>query len=154
MARKSAPINVSRLAPPLVVLRKVDVRALSRRLPNEVESTWDFIGKGQVDAGVNESETVWYGEGLILNDQPRSGGVTDEIIANTLGFAVARTDNGEIVDEYPTLVAAEAAVASARLSVNVSVEQDDPEDEIPADFDPETGSFGSAHEMALGPALS
>lgn len=115
MARNIAAVNTSRLAPPLIVIRKVDKAALSVR-GAQGNSAWDMIGNGQLEAGVSERETIFYDKGYIVNDQPRTSGLTDEIIGATKSFAVARSDNGEIVREVKTLKEAEKLVAGATLN--------------------------------------
>lgn len=145
--KKHAAVNTSRLGPQLIVLRKVDMSILERRDRPDQESTYALIGKGQLEAGVSEADTVWFGQGFIANDQPRSSGITDGIIACTTGFAVARTDNGEIIAELGPneLEKAEKLVSGATLSLNVDVQLEDPEDEVPADFDPDDmGAFAAA----------
>lgn len=143
MARSKA-VNTSRLAPPLIVLRKVDVAALSVKLRPDQESTYEMIGKGQLEAGVSERDTIWYEQGYIVNDQPRSSGITDEIMEATQGFAVARTDNGDVVrDNIETVRAAEKLVAGATLSLNVDVDIEEDE-EPPANFDPDNMGAGAS----------
>jgi hypothetical protein len=135
MAKQHA-VNTSRLAPPLIVLRKVDVRRLSRKARPDMESVYEMIGKGQLEAGVSEKDTIWYEQGYIVNDQPRTSGVTEEIIGATQGFAVARTDNGDVVREVDTLLEAVNLISGATLQLNVEVEMEDAGDP-PDDFDPD-----------------
>lgn len=147
MARAQA-VNTSRLAPALIVLRKVDVRPLSVKVRPDLPTVYEMIGKGQLEAGVSENETVWYADGYIVNDQPRSSGITDEIMGATEHFAIARTDNGDIVrDNIASLATAESLVAGATLSLNVAVDMDE-DDEPPADFDPDNMGAGAASTEA------
>lgn len=126
-----------RLDPTLIVLRKVDVRALSVRENRNAPTIMELIGGGYVEQGVPESDLSWFADGWIVSDQPRTSIVTDEIMQHTLGFAIARTDTGEIVREYPKdgLGAALKAVSTARVELSVTADLD--EEEPPEDFDPD-----------------
>lgn len=148
---KATPLQTpSRLDPTLIVLRRVDAARLSVRQNPNADTTMELIGKGYAKQGLEEKELAWFRDGLILNDQPRTSGVTDEIMGATLGFAVARTDTGEVLREFGPdgLGAAEAAIAGAKVTLqvaNVSIEE---EDDMPEDFDPENpeASFSSDDE--------
>lgn len=137
MANATALQTPSRLDPTLIVLRRVDVAKLSRRIPGQPDTTMEMIGKGYAKQGLVESHLTWFKDGLILNDQPRTSIVTDEIMNATLGFAIARTDTGEVIRTFGAdgMAAAQAAVAGAKITLevaNVALEDDD----IPDDFDP------------------
>jgi hypothetical protein len=135
--RNSKVATPGRLDGPLVILRKVDVAPLSIRANRQAPTTMELIGQGYAEQGVEEKDLIWFRDGYILNDQPRTSIITDEIMAHTLGFAIARTDNGEIVREGgpDSLGAMIAAVAGARIELSVGVELAD--DDMPDDFDPD-----------------
>lgn len=120
-----------RLDPTFVVLRKVDVGPLSVRPNRNAPTMLERIGMGYAEQGMPESDLAWFQDGYILNDQPRSSIVTDEVMKNTLGFAVARTDTGTILREFGAdgLDKAEAAIAGAKVDLAPSIELPDDEDD-------------------------
>lgn len=94
------PEKFGRLNKPIVVLRKVNVTRLSHRANKNAETAWELIGKGQVQLHLREDSLPWYADGFIINDQPRDEKVARDIVRNTLGFAIARSDTGEILKVY------------------------------------------------------
>lgn len=94
------PEKFGRLNRPVVVLRKVDVRKLQHRANPTADTAWELIGKGQVQLHLREDQLPWYGQGLIVNDQPRDEKVARDIMRATVGFAIARSDTGEILKAY------------------------------------------------------
>lgn len=147
MARREKDIaelvTPGRLDAPLIVIRKVRVSAMNKRPNKRTPSIWEKIGLGHLEQGTEERETVWYEDGYVVNDQPRSHLLTEEIMKNTLGFAVARTDNGEIIHETGPegLVECERAISGASFKISVGVNVDeavDDEDEEDADVVPPT----------------
>lgn len=130
-----------RLDPTFVVLRKVDVGAMSHRPNRNAPTMMERIGMGYAEQGVPESDLSWFRDGYVLNEQPRSSIVTDEVMKHTLGFAVARTDTGEILREYEGadgLAKAEAAVAGAQVNLAPALAL--PEDEGDSGDEAETES--------------
>lgn len=139
------PLDTSRLKGPLVLLRKINMAPLDVRAHKNAMSILDHIRQGQPEQGVKEDQLVWFDEGYVVNDQPRSQMVTEEIMENTLGFAIARTDTAEILrefraDQYAVAVKAIEG-AEIRLAVDVIVDEAadeaeeadaDTEEEIPA----------------------
>lgn len=135
MARKDREIaeliTPGRLDKPIIVLRKVDVGPLSKKPNRRAPSIMERIGSGYIEQGVEEKETTWFLDGYIINDQPRMAGITDEIMANTLGFALANTETGEIIREGgpQSLVEMTQMADGAKLTVSVDVEGIEDEDE-------------------------
>lgn len=89
-----------RLNKPVVVLRKVNINKLQKRANPQADTAWELIGKGQVQLHLREDALPWYAEGLILTEQPRDEKVSRDIMKATLGFAIARSDTGEILKVY------------------------------------------------------
>lgn len=122
------------LSHPLVVLRKVDTEKLG--------GTWDYLGNevavwGGDDNTVRARELIWFPDGYIINDTPRESMAVGEILDATLGFAVARSDTGQILKTFPAgkegLKAAEKAIGGARVELNIDVQMQEDE-EPPAEF--------------------
>jgi hypothetical protein len=105
------------LSKPLVVLRKVDFDKLG---PASTQMIFDT----DVSYLVSEGDLAWTRDGYVLNDQPRLFELTKEIMGATLGFAVAKSDTGEIIARYGPdgLKAAEAAVKGAKVQVVTDIE--------------------------------
>ena len=131
-------VTPGRLDADLVVLRKVDVKPLSVRVTPNAPTTMEMIGSGHVEQGLRESQLTWFKDGYVLNDQPRTSIITDEIIDATVGFAIARTDTGEILREggKDSLGKMLGLVKGARMSLAVDVDIE-PDEEMAEDLDPE-----------------
>jgi hypothetical protein len=116
-------VTPGRLDKPVIVLRRVNVAPLSVKANKNAPSIMDRIGAGYIEQGVEERETTWFDQGLIINDQPRSSVINEEVVEHTLGFAVARTDNGEILAEGgpDSLAAMEQAASGARIELNLAL---------------------------------
>jgi hypothetical protein len=107
------------LANPLVVLRKVNMAALDRATKGLISNT---VVRHQGSANsIHEGELPWFEDGYVLNDQPREFDLTKEIMGVTMGFAVARTDNGIIMAEFDDLHDAEAAKSGATVQLYMDV---------------------------------
>lgn len=94
------PQKFGRLRDPVIVLRKVNVKKLQRRETPTADTAWELIGKGQLQLHVKESSLPWYEQGLIVVEQPRDEKVSRDIMKATLGFAIARSDTGEVLKAY------------------------------------------------------
>lgn len=94
------PQRFGRLANAVIVLRKVNVNKLLKRETPTADTAWELIGKGQVQLHLREDDLPWYEQGLIVNEQPRDEKVARDIAKATLGFAIARSDTGEILKVY------------------------------------------------------
>lgn len=124
--------DTSIFAHDMIVLRKVDKGRLD-------PATMEIIGETDLLPHVQEKTMPWFRQGFVANDHPRDQFVSQELIDATDGFAVARSDTGEIVREFDgpnALVRAESAAAGARVSL--SIEFDMPDDDITVPAPPET----------------
>lgn len=116
------------LTKPLIVLRKVDFDSLS-------EESVEMLAQTNVNYLLTEGELVWFNDGYILNDMPRMSDLTREIMGHTTGFAVARTDTGEILAKFGQngLKAAEQAILNAQMqivtAINIDLDQEEAEAE-------------------------
>lgn len=131
------PQKLGRLNKPVIVLRKVNVKKLQRRETRDASTPWELIGRAQVQLHLREDALPWYEQALIVNDQPRDEKVNRDIEKATIGFAVARSDTGEVIATYGPdgLAEAEETAASVRLSIKPQIEKivkpvDDDEDLI------------------------
>jgi len=115
--------DTSIFARDIIVLRKIDKGRLD-------PAVLEIIGDTDLLPHLQEKSMPWFKQGFVANDHPRDIFVSDELIAATDGFAVARSDNGEILREYDgpnALIRAESAAASAkpRIEVDIDIEDDD-----------------------------
>lgn len=94
------PQKFGRLRDPVIVLRKVNPAKLQKRETPTADTAWELIGKGQVQLHLREDALPWYGQGFIINDNPRDEKVSRDIAKATVGFALARSDTGEILKVY------------------------------------------------------
>jgi hypothetical protein len=141
MARKDRElaelVTPGRLDKPIIVLRKVNTGPLSVKPNRNAPSVMERIGMGYIEQAVEEKETTWFGQGYIINDQPRMAGITEEILANTEGFAIANSRTGQILKEGGpgSLRQMQALADGAEVTINVGVsglddlEADESEDE-------------------------
>lgn len=145
------PQTVGRLREAVVVLRKVNIKKLSKRETPSASTAWELIGMGQVQLHLHEKDLPWYEEGLIVNDQPRDEKVARDIAKATIGFAIARSDTGEVMKTYGAdgLKQAVLDARSVRLSFTPVVTQVAPE----PDDDDEAAirAFLGSHEEGEAP---
>lgn len=94
------PQKFGRLNKPVIVLRKVNPRKLQKRETPTADTAMELIGKAQLQLHLREDALPWFADGFIVNDQPRDEKVARDIMKATIGFALARTDTGEILKAY------------------------------------------------------
>lgn len=119
------PQRFGRLRDPVIVLRKVNVKKLLKRETPTADTAWELIGKGQVQLHLREDALPWYEQGFIVNDNPRDEKVARDIAKATIGFAIARSDTGEILKAYgPTeLLQAVEDAASVQLMLKPTIQK-------------------------------
>lgn len=120
----SGPAQITPLDRDVIVLRKVNWK----KIPGGI---YQRIADAQLQPGISEVDMPWFRKGYIANDQPRSAAISEFIIRNTIGFAIARTDTGEFIrkGKIEDLETFDQAVARARVQVAIEVNLDDDEDE-------------------------
>lgn len=128
------PEKFGRLSKAVVVLRKVNINKLLKRETPTADTAWELIGKGQVQLHLKESDLPWYEQGLIVLDQPRDEKVARDIMKATLGFAVARSDTGEVLKAYGPNGLSEAIADAEGITLTIKpmitkVASDEEEDE-------------------------
>lgn len=115
----------------VILLRKVNFAGIG---PGFVER----IGNTALRPGEYERDMPWFTEGYIAGEQPRDAMITNAIMQNTTGFAIARVDDGSIITSFNRNEAekAERVTHSARveLAVDVALSQAE-EDESNSDTD-------------------
>ena len=94
------PEKFGRLKDAVLVLRKVNINKLQHRANPQADTAWELIGKGQVQLHLYEYQLPWYKDGFIINDNPRDEKVARDIMKATIGFALARSDTGEVIKVY------------------------------------------------------
>ena len=123
--RHKGPQQTRVLDNDVVLLRKLDTRKMGN-LMNVIAGT-------RLGGDIREGEQDWFLDGYVAADQPRDNMMSQAIAAHTIGFAIARSDNGEILATFPKeefLRADEVArTARVELAVNVALR----ESEVPYD---------------------
>ena len=127
--------KVGRLSKGVIVLRKVNTKPLQVRVTRGASTAWELIGAAQPELHVWEKNLPWMRQGFVVNDQPRDEKVARDIHKATIGFAVARTDTGEILQTFGPneLGKAEEAASSVQLVLQpavipVEVDEDEQDD--------------------------
>lgn len=134
------PQQITVLSMDLAVLRKIDMNFPGEQ-PKVRGNIIEMLGLTQLEPGVPESEMPWFSQGFVSNDHPREAIVASKLVQHTIGFAVARTDTGEILREYGPdgMRRAEAAVANAKPVLSAEIlmdDEDEAEDEPEVDAAP------------------
>lgn len=113
----TGPAQVMPMDRDVLVLRKVNWK----RIPAGII---DMLATSDIAPGIPESRMPWFADGYVANDSARHAQISKYLIEATIGFAVARTDNGEIIKTYKKdeLAAADFAVANARTELAVLVD--------------------------------
>lgn len=136
----TGPAQVMPMDRDVLVLRKINWK----KIPVGII---EMLADSDIAPGVPEKRMPWFADGYVANDSARHAEISKYLIAATLGFAVARTDNGEIVKTYKKdeLAQADYAVANARTELAVlvdladEVDEDEDEDEDLEDDDADAG---------------
>ena len=122
------PVKVGRTAQDFIVLTKVNTRPLKTIVNGS--SLWERIGQGQLLLHETEATFPWMDQGYVVTEQPRTNDLTQGIIDNTRGFAVANTDTMEIVATFPSYEAAVKAAADANAGKILFGEDEDEEEAL------------------------
>lgn len=104
----------------VLLLRQLDPRVIGRGLMDELART--NLGAGQI-----EGDQIWFLDNYVAAEQPRNAELAKAIMQATTGFAIARTDSGQILAEFPASEGRKAAhvadSARVELAVNVAMEE-------------------------------
>lgn len=111
----------------VILLRKVNFKKLGAGMVDRLRNT-------NLRAGEPEGDMPWFLDGYIAAEQPRDYLVSVALLGATKGFAIARTDTGDILAEFGTgdLVRASKIADSAKAELAVDVmlrEEDRPSDD-------------------------
>lgn len=103
----------------VILLRKIDITKIGG-------GVYDKIRNASLRQGELEGDQPWFLENYVAGEQPRDAMVSRAIMQATTGFAIARTDSGEILTKFGKndVVRAEDATHSARITLAVDVELD------------------------------
>lgn len=103
----------------VVVLRKIDPSVLGRPLHTAISKT-------RIGGDLLEGDQDWFLDNYVAADQPRDAGTSNAIREATIGFAIARSDNGQILATFKRnefdKVTRVADSARVELAVNVALE--------------------------------
>lgn len=128
--RHKGPQQVRVLDRDVILLRKIDVRKMGAGIYEKIANT-------SLSPGELEGDQPWFLEGYVAGEQPRNAMVADAIMRTTLGFAIARTDSGEILAEFDKSEVEKAErvthSATTQLAVDVALNHADDEGEIDAE---------------------
>lgn len=119
MARESAvkqrgPAQKRVLDNDVILLRKVNFKKLGPGLTDVLRNT-------SLRPGEPEGDMPWFLDGYIAAEQPRDYMVSRALLDVTRGFAIARTDNGEILAEFATADLPRAADIASKAKVEMAV---------------------------------
>lgn len=116
VTRHRGPAQKRVLDGDVILLRKVNFRKMGAGLV-------DRLRKTALRPGEYEGDQPWFLEGYVAGEQPRDALISQSIMENTTGFAIARTDSGDILAEFgkDEVVKAENVTHSARVELAVDV---------------------------------
>lgn len=113
----------------VILLRKVNFRSMGDGIVDRIRNT-RLRGKEL------EGDQPWFLDGYITGEQPRDGLVARAIMTSTEGFAIARTDSGEILAEFGKNEASRAEQvthgARVELAVDVALRESEGEPQVEA----------------------
>lgn len=100
----------------VIVLREIDPRKLGRPLHEKVAAT--HLGGGQL-----EGDQPWFLDNYVAADQPRDAQMAAAIMKATTGFAIARTDTGDILTTFDRheVKRADSVANAAKVELAVDV---------------------------------
>lgn len=107
----------------VILLRRVDFKKMGAGIVERLAQT-------ALRPKEYEGDMPWFPMGYIAGEQPRDALITQSIMQNTIGFAIARTDSGEIIKEFSKNEGprAEQVTHSARIELAVDVALRESED--------------------------
>jgi hypothetical protein len=116
------PAQVHALDNDVILLRQVDFKRLGGGLVEDLRRT-------DLRPGEKEGDMPWFLDGFVSADQPRDLMMSEALLRATVGYALARTDTGEILaqferDQYGK-ASEVAAKAKPELMVNVLLEEEE-----------------------------
>lgn len=108
----------------VILLRKVNFRKLGPGLVDRIAST-------ALRPKEYEGDQPWFPDGYVAGEQPRDAMLSAAIMNATEGFAIARTDSGEILAEYGKndVVKASEITRSAKVQLAFDVALDSKDEE-------------------------
>jgi len=99
----------------VILLRKVDFKKLGRNIV-------DMLRVTNLRAGEPEGDMPWFLDGYIAAEQPRDYMISVALLEATQGFAIARTDTGDILAEFETKELARASEIATTARVEMAVD--------------------------------
>lgn len=77
----------------VILLRQLDLRKVGAGIIDKIANT-------NLRPGEKEKEFPWFADGFVAGEHPRDAMVARAITEATIGFAIARTDSGEILASF------------------------------------------------------
>lgn len=116
------PAQVRPVDKDVILLRKVNWKKMRPGIIDKIANT-------SLRPGEKEMTFPWFSDGYVAGEQPRDALVSRAIMEATEGFAIARTDSGEILAEFKKdqVVEAEAVThgAKTQLAIDVTLNGED-----------------------------
>jgi hypothetical protein len=114
----------------VILLRKVNFKKMPPGILERIKNT-------NLRPKELEGDQPWFLDGYVAGEHPRDIGVTKEIMKATQGFAIAKTETGEIMAEFSKtdVVKAENTAHSAKVTLALNVDLPDEEEEIEEEED-------------------
>jgi hypothetical protein len=110
----------------VILLRKVNTRKLGPGLMDRIAST-------SLRPKEYEGDQPWFMDGYVAGEQPRDALLSKAIMEATIGFAIARTDSGEILAEFGKDEVVRASqiteTATVQLAIDVALSETAKDDE-------------------------
>lgn len=110
------PAQVRVIDRDVILLRKVDFRVLGAGMVERIANT-------ALRPKEYEGDQPWFHDGYVAGEQPRDAMLSEAIMRATTGFAIARTDSGEILAEFgkDEVVRASEITSSAKVQLAIDV---------------------------------
>ena len=129
--KHNGPAQTRVLDNDVVLLRLLDTRKMGPALMGTIAGT-------RLGGDLREGEQDWFLDGYVAADQPRDEMMARAIAEHTIGFAIARSDSGEILARFPRdeFLRADTVARSAKVELAINVALRDSErvdDESQAD---------------------
>jgi hypothetical protein len=120
------PAQIHALDNDVILLRQVDFKRLG---PNIV----DMLRRTDLRPGEKEGDMPWFLDGYVSVEQPRDMPMSEALLKATIGYALARTDTGEILAEFERDQFARASKiqekSQSELAVQILLEDEEGEAE-------------------------
>jgi hypothetical protein len=120
------PAQIHALDNDVILLRQVDFKRLGPKIV-------DMLRRTDLRPGEKEGDMPWFLDGYVSVEQPRDMPMSEALLKATIGYALARTDTGEILAEFERDQFARASKiqekSQSELAVQILLEDEEGEAE-------------------------